>query len=66
MLLEEEKKWITENIKNGSRIIDSQDKEKIILFLHEFTVDELYDNDFEATEKTHMAESIIDRLVISE
>ena len=66
MLLEEEKKWITENIKNGSRIIDSQDKEKIILFLHEFTVDELYDNDFEATETTHMAESIIDRLVISE
>lgn len=61
MLLESEKKWISENMSNANEVLSMNDPNDIITELALYSVSKM-DKDDNPTEKTFEAEKIMDRL----
>jgi hypothetical protein len=61
MLLESEKKWISENMSNANEVLSMSDPNDIITELALYSVSKM-DKDDNPTEKTFEAEKIMDRL----
>ena len=61
MLLESEKKWISENMSNANEVLSMNDPNDIITELALYSVSKM-DKDDNPTEKTYEAEKIMDRL----
>ena len=66
MLLKSEREWIQKNIPEGEEIVNFINPNDIIDRLDEFTVDELYSNDYKPTDKCVIAEKIIDRIAYND
>ncbi|MDX8417124.1 hypothetical protein [Absicoccus intestinalis] len=61
MLLESEKRWISENMSNANEVLSMSDPNDIITELALYSVSKM-DKDDNPTEKTYEAEKIMDRL----
>ena len=61
MLLESEKRWISENMSNANEVLSMSDPNDIITELALYSVSKM-DKDDNPTEKTFEAEKIMDRL----